>query len=397
MRKQIRAILLIAGTCIGCGMIALPMTMAKLGVIPSIVIMLSVWALTYYTSLMSVELNLQVEHGMSLGALGRFFSGKYAELIGTVSLKLLSYALLSVFIYAGVSIAQELIYSYSGYSYSKLLITTVSIVFIFLMLLSPIKTLSKVNSFMFAILISIFLILICVIIFSVEFTNIPFVVDSSFSTVIPVISVVFTSFGYQVVFHTLRDYCGRDAKIQKRIFLFGSLIPTIVYILWSCGILSVLYNYDISFYNAMIDGKIDVGDLISKLSQISGLPNFQILVWWLSIFAVLTSILGVGIGLVDSLNSMLKNKIKHYTKRNIVSALITVIPPYLIVVFVPNAFIKILGFAGAILVVIAIFLPSYLLRKVKQENFYCKELKHKWLIHICLIAGLLIIITEFLK
>lgn len=58
----------------------------------------------YYTLLVNVELNLQARHGLSLGALGRNFSGPIAEIIGNVSLKFLSYSLLAVFIYAGSSV-----------------------------------------------------------------------------------------------------------------------------------------------------------------------------------------------------------------------------------------------------------------------------------------------------
>jgi tyrosine-specific transport protein len=78
MNKQTGSILLVAGTCIGSGMIALPLVLAKLGIIPSAVLMLLTWLLMYYTSLVNLELNLQAGKGMSLGALGRHFSGPIA-------------------------------------------------------------------------------------------------------------------------------------------------------------------------------------------------------------------------------------------------------------------------------------------------------------------------------
>src|ERR1700722_3551919 len=108
MQKNIGSILLVAGTCIGSGMIALPMVLAKLGLICSILLMLLIWFIMYYTSLINLELNLQAGRGLSLGALGRLFSGRTAELIGIISLKLLSYSLLAVFLYGGSSILQKL-------------------------------------------------------------------------------------------------------------------------------------------------------------------------------------------------------------------------------------------------------------------------------------------------
>ena len=58
MNKQITSIFLVAGTCIGAGMFALPLTFAKIGIIPSIIIIILTWLFTYYCSLIYVELNL---------------------------------------------------------------------------------------------------------------------------------------------------------------------------------------------------------------------------------------------------------------------------------------------------------------------------------------------------
>jgi tyrosine-specific transport protein len=43
MQKKIGATLLIAGTCIGSGMIALPLVLAKVGLVPSILLMVAIW------------------------------------------------------------------------------------------------------------------------------------------------------------------------------------------------------------------------------------------------------------------------------------------------------------------------------------------------------------------
>ncbi|AFC69891.1 amino acid permease [Rickettsia amblyommatis] len=68
MQKLIGSILLISGTCIGSGMIALPMVLAKLGIIiPSIILMFIIWFIMYYTSLINLEFDLQAGQGLILG------------------------------------------------------------------------------------------------------------------------------------------------------------------------------------------------------------------------------------------------------------------------------------------------------------------------------------------
>lgn len=54
MKKTIGAALLVSGTCIGSGMMALPLVLGKIGVIPSVILMLLTWALMYYTALFSI-------------------------------------------------------------------------------------------------------------------------------------------------------------------------------------------------------------------------------------------------------------------------------------------------------------------------------------------------------
>ena len=140
MQKQITSALLVAGTCIGGGTIALPMALAKLGIVPSLMIMIFVWLLTYYTSLVSVELNLQSERGLSLGMLGKVLGGKIAGIIGEISVKLLCYALMSVYIYGAASIVQKLIEVYWHCNISDVAAESGIAVLTLLMLLCPFKT-----------------------------------------------------------------------------------------------------------------------------------------------------------------------------------------------------------------------------------------------------------------
>ena len=209
MNKQITSALLVAGTCIGAGMIALPMSLAKLGIIPSLVVMLVAWLLTYYSSLVSVELNLHSERGLSLGLLGRKFSGKIAEIIGEVSVKLLSYALLAAYIYGASSIIQKLINT----EVSAISVQTILSIAIVITLLFPTRIVSKINNIAFAGFIGLFLLLIAKVVGCTDYSNVPLVISPTLSNISSIATIVFTSFGYQVIFHTLRDYCGKDIKL----------------------------------------------------------------------------------------------------------------------------------------------------------------------------------------
>lgn len=394
--KRTGALLLIAGTCIGSGMIALPMVLAKLGLIPSVLLMLFIWSIMYYTSLINIELNLQAGQGLSLGALGRHYSGWTAELIGTISIKLLSYSLLAVFIYGGSSILQKLtsINMVTEYSFHNIALAYAIIVMGILLL--PIKIIDYVNRLLFLGLLAVVAILITGLALAVNWSNLPLFYEhysdvTAWATLIP---VVFTSFGFQVIFHTMTEYCDKNKTILKQAFLWGSLIPAIVYILWTCSILGVVYNENPAFYHLMAEGKVEIGELIHLLSGISKWESNQLLVWCVSILAITTSVVGVGKGLCDTLNSIMLKAVPNVMVRRILSSIITVIPAYAVAVYVPNAFIVALGFAGMILAIIAILLPIYLFRQIEMQKLHYLELKRKWLILLSLSLAVIVIVSE---
>lgn len=396
MNKTCGAALLVAGTCIGSGIIALPMVLAKIGVIPSVLFMLFIWFIMYFTSLISLELNLQAGHGLSLGALGRLFSGRTAEFIGIVSIKLLSYSLLAVFIYGGSSIFQELIASKLGIELSFRTIASWYSLAALAVCLLPIKGIDYFNRLLFIGLICVFSVLIIGLAGMVDWTNLPLISSeatdwTAWASLIP---IVFTSFGFQVIFHTLTNYCQKNVSELKRAFFWGTLIPAIVYIIWTCSVLSVVHHDDPGFYAKMQAGEVEVGQLVERLGSLAKGPSVQLLVWWISSLAIATSVIGVGVGLCDSLNVMMSSQVPNGSVRKLLAALATVLPAYLLVVTIPNAFLALLSFAGMILAVIAILLPVYLFRQTEGKHLHYTELKATPLVLLSVVVGVLVILAE---
>lgn len=396
MQKKLGATLLVAGTCIGSGMIALPMMLAKLGIVPSVILMIITWLVIYYTSLVNIELNLQAGRGLALGALGKKFSGKIAGLIGVTSFKVISYSLLSVYMSGGASVLAKMLESNTGYEYSFNHIASIYALFSVMLLLLPIKLVDYINRILFTGLLAVVGILIIGIISTVNWSNLPLFSQQYGDIRIwqMVIPVLFTAFGFQVIFHTLTDYCNKDVKMLKFAFLWGSLVPAIIYVIWTFSILVVVYQDSPIFYYKMIDGQVEIGDLIKELSNIAKWPLLKHVIWWITSFAIITSVLGVGVGLRDSVKEIIFDRKEDRFIYKFISAVITMLPAYLVAVFIPNAFISVLGFAGMILVVIAILLPIYLFYKADVKNPYYKELKVKSFLILSAIIGIVIIICE---
>ncbi|MDR1590476.1 MAG: hypothetical protein LBR92_00545 [Puniceicoccales bacterium] len=393
VNKQLGAILIVAGTAIGGGMIALPIMIAKLGILWGVALMLAIWGVVYYTALVNIELNLQAEKGLPIGQLGALFSGKIASLLGIGCLKLLMFSLMSVYIYGLTSLFLEVLRWGREFFPAVALVISLCAA---LVLLLPIHFLDYANRILFVGALIVAGVLTLILAGSIGGKRVPFLVGTydefaSWSMVVP---VVFTSFGFQVVFHTLSNYCDMNKEGLRRVFFWGSLIPAVVYIIWSCAILCAIYNYDPNFYTLMIEEKVDVSELVRVLSLISGLKAVQIMVWVISFLVIATSVLGVGIGLCDSVEAYVKGKCKH---SRLIAVVIAVGVPAIIAIFVPGAFIKILGFAGMILSVLAILLPIYILVAGKFKNIYYSVLTNRFLLIGSVIMGLAIILCEIVS
>jgi tyrosine-specific transport protein len=393
MQRQLGATMLVAGTCIGGGMIALPIVLAKIGIIPSIFVMILMWLIVYYTSIVNLELHLQAGKGLSLGELGRKFSGKIAEAVGTISFKILSFALISVYIYGGSSVLKTMFESNLSFIATASIYSIVAII----LLMLPIKLLDYLNRILFIGLIAVIAILIIGLVSSIKWQDLPL-----FSSQIDkidaweiLIPVVFTSFGFQGSIPSLVNYCNNDKKMLKKVFFWGSFIPALVYIVWTCSVLGVIHSDNYEFYKQVTDGKVDVGEIVKQLSDIAKWHSVQILIWWISFFAIVTSLLGVSIALCDSIKNMMSPRIFSLTARNILAPIATILPAFLVAILIPNAFITVLGFAGMILVVIAILLPIYLLGKAKEP--ICKELRNSEITGLIVITGIVIIVCELLN
>ncbi len=397
MQKQTGAILLVAGTCIGSGMIALPMSFARIGILPSAILMMLMWGIIYYSAILNLELNLQAGKPLYLGPMAQKFSGKKAQLLGLLSFKILSFALVAVYIYASSSLLQKMLSS--AYNYEKFNFNTIASIFSFLsiILLSlPIKLVDYVNRLLFSCLLAIIFLLIMGLVVKINWSNVP-MLGSGLSDIkawIYIAPIAFTAFGFHGSLPTIINYCNNDQKILKKVFLWGCFIPSLIYIIWTISVLAVTYNENAFLYQKMLIGKVEVGELIEALIGIIESKFARNLIWWISLLAILTSLLGVGMSLCESIKKSLSAYVANKILLAIFSALITVIPGLIMTIWIPNAFLKVLGFAGMILVIIAILLPLYLFYNLKPKHIFCREMRYPFLRNLLGILGLWIMLCE---
>ena len=399
--NNIGPIMLIAGTAIGSGMLALPIILAKLGLIQSICLMIGTSILTYYSALINLELHLQssAKETLSLAKLAKHFSGSISEFIASCAMKTLSVALMAVFIYAGSSVTAKLIFHLTNFEFGLSFVAFFYSLFAILILMCPIKLTDYINRILFMGLLFATAIIIGGIAITINWSDIP---GSSlhievllFSSALP---IVFTSFGFQGSIPTIVEYCGKNNARLKKVFFWGSMLPVIIYLCWTIVVLLVIYQNSPEFYIKMTSENIEVSSLIEELSKVAKWKSVKMICWWISFFSIITSVIGVGIGLTSALKQQLQGMMSERSGR-VIYPMLAVVPAYWIAVKVPNAFIVILGFAGMLLSCIAILLPLYLLTKVyiSGRKFYYPELKNGFIPLIVLFFGIGIVIAELMN
>ncbi len=374
---------LIAGTAIGAGVLALPMVLIHLSLVQSIILMAVVWLIAYYSALLGSELVLRAKTPLSLGALSEKYSGQGAHILGQICFLGLCYALLSAYLSGTSSLVLVVKPNWD----TSLVLGLSSIGYLLVLVLSM-GLIDKINRILFLIMLLILVAFTYILGYSIDW-KMPLLQGlptGETSAMLAAVPVVFTSFGFQIIFHTIGQYLDLCPRKMKRAFFWGSLIPAITYSVWTCISLLAIAHNDIGLIAALKSKALDVGQFMSLLGSITNSSFFSKLSWILSMLAIITSGIGVGLGLVHTLEAYFKNRVT--------AALMTMIPAYLVVSFVPGAFIKALGFAGMILVVIALLLPIYLLYRSDDRDIFYPILKIKLLRWIMILVSFGIMAIE---
>lgn len=172
--------------------------------------------------------------------------------------------------------------------------------------------------------------------------------------------VALTSFGYHHSVSTMRAYYGEEHKAKYAI-LGGTLIALALYLLW---IISIFGNLARDQFAPVLasDGNLDV--LLAALGNVIESSTVKQAINAFSIAAILSSFIGVGLGVFDFLADFFKfdNSKAGRTK----SWAVTFLPPLILSVAFPLGFLKAIGYAGAVATIWTCIIPAILAKKSRS-------------------------------
>ena len=242
--KELGCIMIVTGTEIGAGILALPIIVAKLGFFTSSLIMIVAWSIMTYTAILLADISLSMPKNSSFASIARHTLGIPGVVITWIAFLFLMYCISVAYISGAASTLYSLSPNISKSLWSIIFVTVFSSIVII-----GISAVDIINRILLSAKL-IFLIIICLIFLQyIQFKNLtspPVALSKSLLIAIPVIITSFTS---HIVVPTLCDYLGRDSKALFRVVFIGSLIPIILYFLWLIAVLGLLPLYGpISFY-----------------------------------------------------------------------------------------------------------------------------------------------------
>ena len=349
--QLVGGILLIVGTCIGGGMLALPVTNGPVGFVNSSLFLLLIWLIMAVGALLILEINLWLPEHSNIVSMAKKTLGKPGQVMTWVIYLFLFYALLSAYISGGADILQSIlaaIHLYIPYWLSMILFTGGVACIIY----KGIFIVDTVNRGLIYSKFLVYFILVFTILPRIELPNLA---AGNSKYISGMVLVLLTSFGYSTLIPSLRTYFKGNVKNLRKAVIIGSFIPLVFYILWDLIIIGVIPQ----------GGEAGLIALLHSNSPNSGLAadiQYRLSNDWVTGFyrfftsvCILTSFLGVSLCVFDFLADGLKLKKKGQQGLGILAA--TFIPPAIIVLFYPGIFIQALGHACAAIVVLLLLMP----------------------------------------
>lgn len=387
--KLLGSILIIAGSCIGGGMLAMPITSASVGFWGTTLLLFIIWFAMCYTALLMVRIYDYNESTAGFNTLTKKYAGSFINKLAGFSLMFLIYGLTAAYMSGGGTILKTNIDLLFDTNFN-----TRTAILLFSLLFGGIVVIGTqwVDWLTRGLFIAklIFLVLLVALLF-------PFIQQAnllhaplSLGLTITAIPAIFTSFGFHGSIPSIVNYLGGNKKQLNRAFILGSLLPLLIYLIWQVVVLGSL---DQTRFMQMLQENSELRGLILSIREMTHSTNIETLFSLFAATALGTSFLGVSIGLFDYYKDVLQDKTKGITTLA-TAGLLTFIPPLLFALFYPEGFILALGYAAIAGVILALFIPQYLYLKAMKYHKQKIGILQLTLISLIFLLAILIICAQ---
>lgn len=325
--------LLIAGTTIGVGMLALPVVTGPSGFIPSVTIYLISWVFMVCTGLLLVEVSLWLPPDTSFISMADRLLGPIGRHIYWVAYLFLFLTVMIAHIAGGGSILCDIL----GWNVSHQVSSIIYVAAITPLVYLGARSVDRINKILISGVVLSYLAFVAVSANQVSFSLLSY---SSWNKAWLALPILFTAFTFQIIIPTLMTYMKRDvAKIRLAIFI-GASIPLVIYLVWEFIILGIVPP----------DGLTEAARLgqnaVAPLRYYIENGSIFTIGKAFAFFALTTSFIPLALSFFDFMADGLKIEKVGLKKVGLVLAIFGI--PTTFALIYPNIFLVALGYAGGI-------------------------------------------------
>lgn len=323
--------LLIAGTTIGVGMLALPVATGPGGFIPSAIIYLVCWAFMLCTGLLLVEVSLWMPKDTSFISMADKILGPAGRAVFWIFYLFLFITVMIAHAAGGGSVLLDI----TGWNLPGWLSVVIYSSAIVPIVYLGTHTVDRINMCLISGVVICYIAFLAVSLGKVDFTLLSY---SHWGKAWLALPILFTAFTYQVIIPTLMTYMERNVKKIRLAIFFGTSLPLVIYLIWQFVILGII-PVDMLVVAGQ-QGQNAIGPLKDLVPQVFWIGKY------FAFFAMTTSFVPLALSFFDFLADGLKWR-KKGPRRVLLCAAVFGIP-VLIAILYPHIFLIALGYAGGI-------------------------------------------------
>ena len=367
--KMMGGVLLVVGTTIGAGMLALPIATAEVGFWGSLVLLVTCWAVMTASAFLFLEVNLSLPANSNLVSMAGATLGRGGQVVTWFFYLLLLYSIISAYIAGGGDLFHYLLGSYGlniPLSLASLLFAGIfgTIVYFGIRLVDYVNRglmFGKMGAFLLLVLLTI-----------------PFVSSANLAdgqlkylTSPSSLTVTAVAFTCAMIIPSLRTYFGDDAKTLRKVIFLGTLIPLLCYIAWDMVIMGIIPLNGAFGLKEMTHSSSANSEMVVALTTLLKKNVVTVLTKFFTSICMATSFLSVSLSLSDFLADGLRISKQGLSKVGIF--VLTFAPPIAVVLFYPDAFLRGLNYAGICCLVLMLFMPPLMAWRCRYHYAMAKD------------------------
>ena len=366
--KFIGCIMILIGTTIGAGILALSTESAAAGFPLASILIVAIGILTIITGLMIIEVNLALpSSACSFSSMAQQTLGTFGRVITWLSYLFLLYLITWAYISGGTSLITNTV----GYILPSKIPAWISAISFTLILGLPVflgtKTVDYFNRGLISLKGFLLLATLALILPHIDINKIIATQNIQQIKYLWIATpVIILSFFYHSVIPSLRIYIGDKPQTLKNIVIYGATACLIVYLLWLATNLGVVPLIGDNSFTSLAQNGDDVGEFAKTISTIINNKWVTSGFYGFSNIAMTTSFLGVTLSLFDFLADGFK--IPDTRSGRSKTAILTFTPPLALALLYPKGFILALNYTSVFVAIISIVLPPLMVYRLRKSK-----------------------------